>query len=131
LGRNLYPKLSVFENIDFFGHLFGQNAAERQRRIDELTAVTGPAAFIDLLPEEKRRDQQAATIPPLEHRVKPESKDSFYGLDVIHLCWRRIMGKAHLGDLRERVEARIAAGYSRRDTARHFGVSASFATKLA
>ena len=26
LGRNLYPTLSVFENIDFFGRLFGQGA---------------------------------------------------------------------------------------------------------
>ncbi|SNT19301.1 MULTISPECIES: hypothetical protein [unclassified Azospirillum] len=41
------------------------------------------------------------------------------------------MGKAYSEDLRERVEARIAAGYSRRDAARHFGVSASFAVKLA
>ena len=30
LGRNLYPTLSVFENIDFFGRLFGQGAEERQ-----------------------------------------------------------------------------------------------------
>jgi ribosome-dependent ATPase len=29
LGKNLYPTLSVFENIDFFGRLFGQSAAER------------------------------------------------------------------------------------------------------
>ncbi|MFV3078148.1 helix-turn-helix domain-containing protein [Niveispirillum fermenti] len=41
------------------------------------------------------------------------------------------MGKAYSGDLRERVEARIAAGYSRREASRHFGVSASFAVKLA
>jgi transposase len=41
------------------------------------------------------------------------------------------MGKAYSEDLRERVEARIAAGYSRRDAALHFGVSASFAVKLA
>jgi ribosome-dependent ATPase len=27
LGRNLYPTLSVFENIDFFGRLFGQSAS--------------------------------------------------------------------------------------------------------
>ena len=27
LGRNLYPTLSVFENIDFHGRLFGQDAA--------------------------------------------------------------------------------------------------------
>ena len=30
LGRNLYPTLSVFDNIDFFGRLFGQGAAERR-----------------------------------------------------------------------------------------------------
>ena len=36
LGRNLYPTLSVFDNIDFFGRLFGQGAAERRARIDEL-----------------------------------------------------------------------------------------------
>lgn len=41
------------------------------------------------------------------------------------------MGKAYSSDLRERVEARIAAGYSRREASRHFGVSASFAVKLA
>ena len=36
LGRNLYPTLSVFENLDFFGRLFGQSQAERRRRITEL-----------------------------------------------------------------------------------------------
>jgi len=29
LGRNLYPSLSVAENIDYFGRLFGQSATER------------------------------------------------------------------------------------------------------
>jgi len=33
LGKNLYPTLSVFENVDFFGRLFGQSKNERQRRI--------------------------------------------------------------------------------------------------
>ena len=47
LGKNLYPTLSVFENIDFFGRLFGQSEAERRRRIDELLAATGMAAFAD------------------------------------------------------------------------------------
>ena len=28
LGKNLYPTLSVFENLDFFGRLFGQGRAE-------------------------------------------------------------------------------------------------------
>ena len=36
LGRNLYPTLSVFENIDFFGRLFGQSATERRAKITEL-----------------------------------------------------------------------------------------------
>ncbi|WP_415257577.1 ATP-binding cassette domain-containing protein [Thauera phenylacetica] len=47
LGKNLYPTLSVFENIDFFGRLFGQSAAERRRRIDTLLAATGMAAFAE------------------------------------------------------------------------------------
>ncbi|MDD3326338.1 MAG: ribosome-associated ATPase/putative transporter RbbA [Zoogloea sp.] len=47
LGKNLYPTLSVFENIDFFGRLFGQGRAERERRIAELLAATGMAAFAD------------------------------------------------------------------------------------
>ena len=36
LGKNLYPDLSVRENIEFFGRLFGQPRAERDRRIAEL-----------------------------------------------------------------------------------------------
>src|SRR5713101_6302940 len=40
LGRNLCPTLSVFDNIDFFGRLFGQCAAERRARIDELLKAT-------------------------------------------------------------------------------------------
>jgi ribosome-dependent ATPase len=44
LGKNLYPTLSIEENIDFFGRLFGQSAEERAQRIDELLAST------DLIP---------------------------------------------------------------------------------
>lgn len=47
LGRNLYPTLSVRENLDFFGRLFGHSAAERQRRITELLAATGLSPFVD------------------------------------------------------------------------------------
>ncbi len=47
LGKNLYPTLSVFENVDFFGRLFGQDRAERQRRIDELLRATGLDPFPD------------------------------------------------------------------------------------
>ena len=45
LGRNLYPTLSVFENIDFHGRLFGQSKAERQRHIDELLKATSLDSF--------------------------------------------------------------------------------------
>jgi ribosome-dependent ATPase len=47
LGKNLYPDLSVRENIEFFGRLFGQSATERQRRIAELLSSTGLAPFAD------------------------------------------------------------------------------------
>src|SRR5208337_4785453 len=45
LGRNLYPTLSVFENIDFFGRLFGQDAEERRARITELLTATAMEKF--------------------------------------------------------------------------------------
>ena len=45
LGRNLYPTLSVFDNIDFFGRLFGQGAAERRARIEELLKATALDPF--------------------------------------------------------------------------------------
>ena len=45
LGRNLYPTLSVFENIDFFGRLFGQSAAERRVKITELLTATALDPF--------------------------------------------------------------------------------------
>ncbi|HVZ51766.1 MAG TPA: ATP-binding cassette domain-containing protein, partial [Pseudolabrys sp.] len=47
LGKNLYATLSVAENIDFFASLFGQDSAERRRRIEELTRSTGLAPFVD------------------------------------------------------------------------------------
>jgi ribosome-dependent ATPase len=47
LGKNLYAMLSVRENIDFFARLFGQDAAERERRIAALTESTGLAPFLD------------------------------------------------------------------------------------
>ncbi len=46
LGKNLYPTLSVEENLQFFARLFGHNAAERRRRIDELTRSTGLQPFL-------------------------------------------------------------------------------------
>ena len=47
LGKNLYPTLSVFENTDFFGQLFGQGRVERERRIAGLLEGIGLVRFPD------------------------------------------------------------------------------------
>jgi len=47
LGKNLYPTLSVFENTDFFGRLFGYSKAESKRRIFELLRGIGLEKFPD------------------------------------------------------------------------------------
>ena len=47
LGKNLYADLSVRENIEFFGRLFGQSRSERDWRISELLQSTGLAPFSD------------------------------------------------------------------------------------
>jgi ribosome-dependent ATPase len=45
LGKNLYPTLSIFENVDFFGRLFGQSREEREWRINDLLTSTDLAPF--------------------------------------------------------------------------------------
>jgi ribosome-dependent ATPase len=47
LGKNLYPDLSIRENIEYFGRLFSQARAERGERIAELLANTGLTQFAD------------------------------------------------------------------------------------
>ena len=47
LGRNLYHDLSLLENLEFFGKLFGLDAAERKSRITGLTRATGLYPFLD------------------------------------------------------------------------------------
>lgn len=47
LGKNLYMSLSVYENVDFFGRLFGQQKQEREWRIKELLESTGLTPFKD------------------------------------------------------------------------------------
>jgi ribosome-dependent ATPase len=47
LGKNLYPTLSIYENADFFGRLFGQSREERDRRITDLFASTDLLSFRD------------------------------------------------------------------------------------
>jgi len=52
LGRNLYPTLTVRENLDFFGALFGQSKEERAERIAELSHATGLDPFQDRAAEQ-------------------------------------------------------------------------------
>ncbi|MEZ5829653.1 MAG: ribosome-associated ATPase/putative transporter RbbA [Dongiaceae bacterium] len=47
LGRNLYPTLTVTENLHFFGRLHGQPRPEREARISELLAATDLLEFSD------------------------------------------------------------------------------------
>jgi ribosome-dependent ATPase len=47
LGKNLYPDLSIRENIEFFARVFGQSRAERDWRIAEVLHGTGLAPFAD------------------------------------------------------------------------------------
>ncbi len=46
LGKNLYATLSIEENLQFFGCLFGLEKADRRRRIDELCRDTGLSDFL-------------------------------------------------------------------------------------
>ena len=47
LGKNLYFTLTVEENLQYFGRLFGHDAAERRKRIDRLTKSTGLYPFLN------------------------------------------------------------------------------------
>ena len=47
LGKNLYADLSVRENIEFFGRLFGQTRVQRNSKIAELLESTGLTPFSD------------------------------------------------------------------------------------
>lgn len=47
LGRNLYQSLTVAENIDFFGGLFGLRGARLAKSRRRLLLATGLAAFVD------------------------------------------------------------------------------------
>ncbi|MAO29497.1 MAG: multidrug ABC transporter ATP-binding protein [Alteromonas sp.] len=46
LGKNLYPTLSVEENLQFFAKMFGHSRKQRRARIDNLTKRTGLYPFL-------------------------------------------------------------------------------------
>lgn len=47
LGKNLYPTLSVYENIEFHARLFGLNKRTQKQRIDRLLTATALDPFIN------------------------------------------------------------------------------------
>ncbi|PJG82926.1 ribosome-associated ATPase/putative transporter RbbA [Caviibacterium pharyngocola] len=47
LGKNLYPTLSIYENIDFHARLFGLPKEQRQARITRLLKATGLLPFAE------------------------------------------------------------------------------------
>ena len=78
LGRNIYPTLSVFENIDFFGRLFGQGAEERRTRITELLTATAmekfearPAGKLSGGSRHRRRRQSSFELSAPPHQPRP------------------------------------------------------------
>ena len=99
LGKNLYPTLSVEENLQFFGRLFGHGEAERRRRIDSLTQSTGLASFLSLsLIHISRRALDGRGPDPGTDRPVPEGPDQVertlgrhagrplrHGLSLIHI----------------------------------------------
>ena len=59
LGKNLYADLSVRENIEFFGRLFGQSRSQRDEKISELLDSTGTRALFGPSSEETVRRHAA------------------------------------------------------------------------
>lgn len=47
LGHNLYPTLSVYENVDFHASLFGLDTRARKQRIQRLLQAAGLDPFVN------------------------------------------------------------------------------------
>jgi ribosome-dependent ATPase len=78
LGKNLYPDLSVRENIDFFGRLFGQARQERAWRIAELLASFGLVPFADRPAKKLSGGEMARHCRGLCRLTAPSSSPSQY-----------------------------------------------------
>ena len=71
LGKNLYATLSVVENLDFFGRLFGQPRAERGQRIDELLRRDRPGGVSRPAGRQALRRHAAEARPVLCAHPRP------------------------------------------------------------
>ena len=65
LGKNLDPTLSVFENVDFFGRLFGLGRQQRDAQIGGLLRGTGLEPFLGPAGGEAVRRHEAEAGPVL------------------------------------------------------------------
>ena len=65
LGKNLYPDLSVRENIEFFARLFGQGRGEREARIADLLKSTDLTPFAG---RQAKRPMVRSTKPTATNR---------------------------------------------------------------
>ena len=75
LGKNLYPTLSIFENVDFFGRLFGQSREEREWRITRTVRQHRPDAVSRSSRGKVLRRDEAETRAVLLADSRPGSPD--------------------------------------------------------
>ena len=73
LGKNLYPDLSIRENIEYFARLFGQSRVEREGRIAELLISTGSGVVCRAPGEETigRHEAEARTLLRPDPQSRP------------------------------------------------------------
>ena len=107
LGKNLYPDLSVRENIEFFARLFGQDRAEREMRIAELLDSTGLTPFADRLAQQAVRRHAPEARALLLSDPRSRSSDPRRADDRR----RSALAPAVLGA--DRAHARAPAGHER------------------
>lgn len=110
LGKNLYPSLTVEENLQFFGRLFGHDPAQRRHRIDALTRSTGlypfltrPAGKLSGGMKQKLglccaliHDPDLLILDEPTTGVDPLARSQFWDLIARIRCERPEIGRAHV-----------------------------------